>query len=46
MEFNCPLGLCIDESNGNIYICNSATCRIQIFFFFNSQIGSDTRLSS
>ena len=45
LEFNCPLGLTIDESNGDIYICDCCNNRIQILsegFFFKSQFGNDT----
>ena len=40
-----PLGLTIDESNGDIYICGYYNNRIQILskeFSFKSQFGKDT----
>ena len=45
LEFNCPLGLTIDESNGNIYVSDYYNNRIQILsqdFRFISQFGKDT----
>ena len=45
LEFNAPLGLTIDESNRDIYICDYNNNRIQILsneFFFKSQFGKDT----
>ena len=45
LEFNFPFGLTIDESNGDIYICDSNNNRIQILnsdFSFKSQFGKDT----
>ena len=45
LEFNCPLGLIIDESDGDIYICDYNNNRIQILtkeFSFKSQFGKDT----
>ena len=45
LEFNTPFGLTIDESNGDIYICDLNNNRIQVLnsnFFFKSQFGSDT----
>ena len=45
MEFDTPFGLTIDESNGDIYICDYSNNRIQILskeFFFKSQFGKDT----
>ena len=45
LEFNTPFGLTIDESNGDIYICDYVDNRIQILsreFFFKSQFGKDT----
>ena len=44
LEFNCPLGLTIDESNGNIYVSDCYNNRIQILsqdFRFISQFGKD-----
>ena len=44
LEFNCPLGLTIDESNGNIYVCDFNNNRIQILSHdsrFISQFGKD-----
>ena len=44
MEFNAPFGLTIDESNGDIYICDYNNNRIQILsrvFSFKSQFGKD-----
>ena len=44
MEFNYPLGLTIDESNGNIYVSDCHNNRIQILsqdFRFISQFGKD-----
>ena len=43
-EFNCPFGLTIDESNGNIYVSDYYNNRIQILsqnFRFISQFGKD-----
>ena len=45
LEFYKPFGLAIDESNGDIYICDYSNNRIQILskeFFFKSQFGKDT----
>ena len=45
LEFNFPFGLTIDESNGDIYICDRNSNRIQILnseFSFKSQFGKDT----
>ena len=45
LEFNAPLGLAIDESNRDIYICDYNNNRIQILsseFSFKSQFGKDT----
>ena len=45
LEFNCPLGLIIYESDGDIYICDYNNNRIQILtkeFSFKSQFGKDT----
>ena len=44
LEFNFPFGLTIDESNGNIYVCDYNNNRIQILsqdFRFISQFGKD-----
>ena len=44
LEFNIPFGLTIDESNGDIYICDRNNNRIQILnkdFSFKSQFGND-----
>ena len=44
LEFNFPFGLTIDESNGDIYICDYNNNRIQILnkdFSFKSQFGND-----
>ena len=44
LEFICPLGLKIDESNGNIYLSDYSNNRIQILsqdFRFISQFGKD-----
>ena len=44
LEFNCPFGLTIDESNGNIYVSDYINNRIQILsqdFRFISQFGKD-----
>ena len=44
MEFSWPAGLTIDESNGNIYVCDYLNNRIQILsqdFRFISQFGKD-----
>ena len=44
LEFNYPLGLTIDESNGNIYVSDCSNNRIQILsqdFRFISQFGKD-----
>ena len=44
LEFNCPFGLTIDESNGNIYVSDWYNNRIQILsqdFRFISQFGKD-----
>ena len=44
LEFNCPFGLTIDESNGNIYVSDYHNNRIQILsqdFRFVSQFGKD-----
>ena len=45
LEFNFPCGLTIDESNGDIYICDYFNNRIQILSkesSFKSQFGKDT----
>ncbi|KAI6657061.1 PEP-CTERM domain protein [Oopsacas minuta] len=45
LEFNCPWGITINESNHDIYICDSLNNRIQILsqnFLFESQFGSLT----
>ena len=45
LEFRVPFGLTIDESNGDIYICDLNNNRIQILnndFSFKSQFGNDT----
>ena len=45
LEFNSPRSLTIDESNGDIYICDNNNNRIQILskeFSFKSQFGKDT----
>ena len=45
LEFNLPLGLAIDESNGDIYVCDYSNNRVQILsseFSFKSQFGKDT----
>ena len=45
LEFSCPFGLTIDESNGNIYVSDCHNNRIQILsqdFRFISQFGKDT----
>ena len=45
LEFNFPFGLTIDESNGDIYICDRNNNRIQILnsdLSFKSQFGNDT----
>ena len=45
LEFNMPWGLAVDESNGDIYICDSRNNRIQILnkdLTFKSQFGKDT----
>ena len=44
-EFSYPTSLTIDESNGDIYVCDSNNNRIQILnkeFSFKSQFGKDT----
>ena len=44
LEFNCPFGLTIDESNGNIYVGDCDNNRIQILshdFRFISEFGKD-----
>ena len=44
IEFNDPLGLACDESNGDIYVCDCNNNRIQILskeFQFKSQFGAD-----
>ena len=44
LEFICPIGLTIDESNGNIYVSDCNNNRIQILsqdFRFISQFGKD-----
>ena len=44
LEFNDPRGLACNESNGDIYICDSGNNRIQILskeFQFKSQFGAD-----
>ncbi|KAI6657059.1 RING finger protein nhl-1-like [Oopsacas minuta] len=43
LEFNCPWGIAINESNDDIYICDYSNNRIQILskdFQFKSQFGS------
>ena len=48
LEFDIPFGLTINESNGDIYICDRSNNRIQILnkdFSFKSQFGKD-RLES
>ena len=45
LEFNFPFSLTIDESNGDIYICDRNNNRIQILnsdLSFKSQFGNDT----
>ena len=45
LEFRCPHGLTIDESNGNIYVSDYGNNRIQILkqdFRFISQFGKDS----
>ena len=45
LEFRLPFGLTIDESNGDIYICDNNNNRIQILnndLSFKSQFGKDT----
>ena len=45
LEFDSPFGLTINESNGDIYICDCNNNRIQILnqdFSFKSQFGKDT----
>ena len=45
LEFNSPFGLTINESNGDIYICDHYKNRIQILnqdLSFKSQFGKDT----
>ena len=45
MEFINPFGLAIDESDGDIYVCDFNNNRIQILseeFSFKSQFGKDT----
>ena len=45
LQFHYPFGLTIDESNGEIYICDCYNNRIQILskeFSFKSQFGKDT----
>ena len=45
LEFDIPFGLTINESNGDIYICDYNNNRIQILtldFSFKSQFGKDT----
>ena len=45
LEFNCPIGLTIDESNGDNYVSDCYNNRIQILFQdfrFISQFGKDT----
>ena len=44
LEFDFPFGLTINESNGDIYICDCSNNRIQILnqdFSFKSQFGKD-----
>ena len=44
LEFHCPFGLTIDESNGNIYVSDYSNNRIQILsqdFHFISQFGKN-----
>ena len=48
LEFDCPFGLTIDESNGNIYVSDCSNNRIQILsqdFRFISQFGKDILIS-
>ena len=45
LEFDCPFGLTINESNGDIYICDRNNNRIQLLnkdFSFKSQFGNNT----
>ena len=45
LQFNCPWGLSANESNNDIYICDSNNHRIQIIFQdlqFKSNFGKDT----
>ena len=45
LQFNCPWGLSTDESNNDIYICDSSNNRIQIIsenLQYKSQFGKDT----
>ena len=45
LEFNWPIGLTIDDFNGNIYVSDCLSNRIQILsqdFRFKSQFGKDT----
>ena len=45
LEFDCPFGITINESNGDIYICDRNNNHIQILnqdFSFKSQFGKDT----
>ncbi|KAI6650884.1 hypothetical protein LOD99_5724 [Oopsacas minuta] len=44
LEFNYPWGITIDESNGDVYICDSSNNRIQILsdsLHYKSQFGKD-----
>ena len=48
LEFNCPFGLTIDESNGDIYVSDYSNNRIQILsqdFRFISEFGKDILIS-
>ena len=44
-QFNTPYGITVNEYNGDIYVCDSSTKRIQIFsenYSFKSQFGKET----
>ena len=44
-QFNSPYGITVNEYNGDIYVCDSSTKRIQIFsenYSFKSQFGKET----
>ncbi|KAI6650885.1 Tripartite motif-containing protein 3 [Oopsacas minuta] len=44
LEFNYPWGMTIDESNGDVYICDNSNNRIQILsdnLHYKSQFGKD-----